>query len=86
MSSTADRLPHPPAEGLVPVEELARRQGVQPVSSVDDLARDDVFETDAELDEFLTFVTALRHADMSEEPSVRQHHQRVHGSVISNDR
>jgi hypothetical protein len=64
MSSTADRVPRPPAEGLVPVEELARRQGVQPIGSADELARDDVFETDAELDEFLAFVTAMRHSDM----------------------
>ena len=52
---------HRPA---VPVEELARRQGVRPIVSVDELARDDVFESDEELDEFLAFITSMRHSDV----------------------
>lgn len=44
----------------VPVEELARRQGVGPVSSIDDLARPELFESDEELDEFLAMVYADR--------------------------
>jgi hypothetical protein len=44
----------------VPVEELARRQGVGPVASIDDLARPELFESDEELDEFLAMVYADR--------------------------
>jgi hypothetical protein len=42
------------AEDEVPTEELARRQGVKPVESVDAMARPELFESDEELDEFLT--------------------------------
>jgi hypothetical protein len=45
----------------VSVEELARRKGVRPVESLDDMARD-VFASDDELDEFLAFVHADRQA------------------------
>jgi hypothetical protein len=45
------------------VAELAREQGVRPVSSVLDLAQDDGFGSDAEVDEFIAFVRAVRHAD-----------------------
>ncbi len=49
----------------VPVEELARRQGVGPVASIDDLARPDLFESDEELDEFLAMVYANRRAGLA---------------------
>ena len=49
----------------VPVAELARRQGVRPVESVDDLARPGTFESDAELDEFLADLYASRHAGLA---------------------
>jgi len=61
----ADYTTRPRADHLVPVEELARRQGVRPIGSVEELARDDVFESDAEIDEFIEFVQALRHADLA---------------------
>jgi hypothetical protein len=47
------------------VEEQARRRGIQPVDSVQDMARDDVFETDEELDAFLAHVYAERHANLT---------------------
>jgi len=47
----------------ISVEELARRQGVRPIKSVDDLARDNIFRTDEELEEFLAVVHALRHPE-----------------------
>ena len=50
---------------VMSVEELARRQGVRPVGSVEELAREDVFESDAEVDEFIEFVHTLRHADLA---------------------
>jgi hypothetical protein len=44
----------------VPVEELARQQGVRPIRSADELARDDVWESDEELDAFLADLSAPR--------------------------
>jgi len=35
------------------------------VASVEDMARDDVFESDEELDEFLAYVYAERHANLT---------------------
>jgi hypothetical protein len=54
-----------PDRGLVSVEELARRQGVRPVESVEDMARPDIFQSDAELEEFLAHVYAARRADLA---------------------
>jgi hypothetical protein len=45
----------------VPVSELARRQGVNLVVSVDELARPELFESDEELAAFLADLTAARH-------------------------
>jgi len=61
VSSSAERAPEwRPAPGHVPAEELARRQGVRPIVSVDELARPDLFESDEELDEFLVDLYASR--------------------------
>ena len=46
----------------VSAEELARRQGVQPVTSPADMAQPDTFASDEELDEFLTDLYAFRRA------------------------
>lgn len=45
------------------LRELARRQGVRPVRSADDLAADGAFESDEELDEFLAALAEWRRAD-----------------------
>ncbi|HSV65864.1 MAG TPA: hypothetical protein VLJ59_08175 [Mycobacteriales bacterium] len=45
------------------VEELFRH--VQPIRSADDLACEGIFETDAELDEFLAHVVTARHSDLA---------------------
>ncbi len=47
------------------VEEQALRRGIRPVQSVEDMARDDVFESDEELDAFLAHVYAERHANLA---------------------
>lgn len=47
------------------VDELARRKGVRPIKPLDDLARDDVWESDEELDAFLAHLDATRHADLA---------------------
>lgn len=51
--------------GHVPVAELARRQGVGPVVSVDELARPELFESDEELEDFLADLYAARHAGLA---------------------
>ena len=44
--------------------EQARRKGVHPIASVDEL-RADVFESDEELEEFLADLVAFRHEHMA---------------------
>jgi hypothetical protein len=63
-TNSADDGPRRREPGRPSVEELARRQGVRPIASVDELARDDVFESDEELDEFLAFIQRMRHSDV----------------------
>ena len=55
----------PPANGEAAVEELARRQGVQPVASVDDMARPGLFDLDQEWDEFLADLYASRRTGLA---------------------
>lgn len=49
----------------VPAEELLRRQGIRPIESVDELACPDLFESDDELDEFISFIYASRHTGLA---------------------
>jgi len=55
----------PMPRGSIPLDELARRKGVRPVESVDDMAQDGVFESDEELEEFLAHVYTARRADLA---------------------
>lgn len=43
----------PPDRGAESIDEQARRKGVRPIQSLDDLAQDGVFDSDEELDAFL---------------------------------
>ena len=55
-----------PADDFVPTEELARRQGVKPITSVDDLAAEvDPFESDEEYEAFLADLYASRRAGLA---------------------
>jgi hypothetical protein len=65
VSSNAERVPEWPRAEHVPVEELARRQGVQPLDSADDLIAPGLFESDEELEEFLADLYASRRAGMA---------------------
>lgn len=47
------------------LEEALRREGAQPIESVDDWAGDGIFESDADLNEFLDFTYAARRADIA---------------------
>jgi hypothetical protein len=49
-----------PEDRLESIDEQARRKGVKPIQSADDLAEDGVFDTDEELDAFLAHVAAMR--------------------------
>ena len=53
-----------PGTRSVSVEELARQQGVRPVSSVDDMQAD-LWDSDEELEQFLADVRAPRQADLA---------------------
>jgi hypothetical protein len=62
-SSNAERRPEwHRGDDFIPVEELARRQGVRPIISIDELAVPGAFESDEELDEFLSDRYASRRA------------------------
>jgi len=63
--NNADQLPEWSSAEHVPVAELARRQGVGPVASVDELARPGLFESDEELADFLADLYAARRAGLA---------------------
>jgi len=65
MSGHTEPVPVPPAADEVPVEELARRQGIRPVESVDDMARPGLFGSDEELEEFLADLYASRRSGLA---------------------
>ena len=65
MSSGAERFDHHRHERRESLDEQVRRRGIKPVTSVDDMARDDVFESDEELDAFLAHVYAERQANLA---------------------
>lgn len=60
------RHPHvPPSGRRESLDDQARRRGVRPIASVETMARDDVFESDQELDELLAHVYAERNANLT---------------------
>jgi hypothetical protein len=63
-TDSADHRPNHEPSGLGSIDELIRQQGVPAVRTIDDLASDDVFDTDDEVDEFLIFVAEERNASL----------------------
>ena len=64
-STSAEQPERAGSDDLLPLDELIRETpGAHPISSVDELYCD-AFETDEELDEFLAFAAASRHADLA---------------------
>ena len=65
MSTGAERVGQPPVRRRrhESLDEQVRRRGLRPVTSLDDVARDDVFESDEELDAFLAWYRAERQAN-----------------------
>lgn len=64
-TNRADYTAVPPDRSAESIDEQARRKGIRPIASADDLAQDGVFDTDEELDAFLAHVAAMRHADLA---------------------
>jgi hypothetical protein len=65
VTSNAEPLPDWRSGEQVSVQELAQRQGVGPIASVDELARLGTFESDDELDEFLADLYESRRAEVA---------------------
>jgi len=64
--TSAEQLPSWPADDFVSTEELARRQGVKPLKSTDDLAiTPDPFESDEEYEAFLADLYESRRAGIA---------------------
>lgn len=65
---TASNFEQPAHEGLdgpALRDALLADKNVQPITSVDDMAGEDVFDSDEELDEFLSWVSAERKANLA---------------------
>jgi hypothetical protein len=62
--SLADSAEPQPGSYIADLDEQARRKGVRPIASVDEL-RADVFESDKELEEFLADLDEFRHEHMA---------------------
>jgi hypothetical protein len=58
-----EQVPEPRRAVRESLDDQARRKGLRPVERVGDMARDGVFSSDEELEEFLAFVYATRHDD-----------------------
>lgn len=65
MSSTPEQAEHWPTDDFIPTEELVRRQGIQPIITVDDLAQPDPWESEEEYQEFLADLYASRRSGIS---------------------
>lgn len=65
MSITPEQSERWPTDDFVPTEELVRRQGIQPIISVDDLAQPDPWESEEEYQEFLADLYASRRSGIS---------------------
>jgi hypothetical protein len=54
-----------PSDDHVPIEDLARRQGVEPIQSLDDLACPDLWDFDEEYEQFLADLYASRRSGLA---------------------
>jgi hypothetical protein len=64
--TTPDEQPTPwQDDSALSIEELARRQGVKPITSVDELAQPDLWESDEEYEAFLADLYASRRAGLA---------------------
>jgi hypothetical protein len=54
-----------PSDHFVSTEELARRQGVKPITSIDELAQPDLWASDEEYEAFLADLYVSRRAGLA---------------------
>lgn len=57
--------PHHLAGFRESLDEQARRRGIRPIEDVSEMVCFDAFESDAEVDAFIAFVYAERHANLT---------------------
>lgn len=62
--TSAERMPDWPTADHVPVEELARQQGVEPVQSADELTVPGLFDSDEDWQGFLSDLYSSRRSDL----------------------
>ncbi len=65
MTASGAGVPRPRVHALEALDALAQRKGVRPVESIQDLAQPEVFESDEELDAFVTHVRSERDANLA---------------------
>lgn len=65
VSSRTEESEHWPLDEDVPIEELARRQGVRPIASLAELAQPGLRESEQEYEDFLTDLYASRRSDVA---------------------
>ena len=66
VTMTSAEAPTPwPSDDHVPIEELARRQGVEPVRSLDDLACPELWDSDEEYERFIADLYASRRSGLA---------------------
>jgi len=63
--TSAEALTPWPSDDHVAIEELARRQGVEPVESLDDLACPELWDSDEEYEGFLADLYASRRSGLA---------------------
>lgn len=65
MTTNAESILPQPSGRHIPVEELARRQGVETPRSLDDLACPELWDSDEEYERFIAEVYQARQAGMA---------------------
>jgi hypothetical protein len=65
VTTTPEHPEHWPADDFVSTEELARRQGVKPIASIDELAQPDLWDSEEEYKVFLADLYASRRAGLA---------------------
>jgi hypothetical protein len=65
MSSTTEHPEQWPTNDFVPTEELERHQRVKPITSVEELAQPDLWESDEEYEAFLADLYASRRTGLA---------------------
>ena len=65
MREITDQVPEWPIDDATPTEELARQQGVTPVTSLRELAHPELWDSDEDFEAFLTDLYTSRRADIA---------------------